>query len=99
MEQLEEYLANGEMFEVLGFVGVDGSPSCGVDYTCCGDWYGSFGCRTDLEETLADCQLVKKPGIFMDELQQMLREQGLENQVTLTSLFAPEPEKCMRMVE
>ena len=99
LEQLEEYLANGEMFEVLGFVGVDGSPSCGVDYTCCGDWYGSFACRTDLEETLADCQLVKKPGIFMDELQQMLREQGLENQVTLTSLFAPEPEKCMRMVE
>lgn len=99
LEQLEEYLANDEMFEVLGFVGVDGSPSCGVDYTCKGNWYGSFGGRTDLSETLADCHLVKAPGIFMDELQKMLSERHLENKVKITSLFAPEAEKCMKLIQ
>ena len=34
IQQLKEYLANEDWFEVLGIVGVDGSPSCGVDYTC-----------------------------------------------------------------
>lgn len=98
LEQLEEYLANDEMFEVLGFVGVDGSPSCGVDYTCKGNWYGSFGGRTDLSKTLADCHLEKAPGIFMDELQKMLSEHKLDQQVVISSLFAPEPEKCMRII-
>ena len=47
-------------FEVLGIVGVDGSPSCGVDYTCCADWYGSFECREGLDKTFNECTLEKK---------------------------------------
>lgn len=31
LDQLKEYLAHGERFEILGIVGIDGSPSCGVD--------------------------------------------------------------------
>ena len=34
--QMKEYLAHPERFHVLGVVGVDGSPSCRVDYTSCG---------------------------------------------------------------
>ena len=48
LDQLKEYLAHGERFEILGIVGIDGSPSCGVDYTCTGDWYGSFEGRQNL---------------------------------------------------
>ncbi len=99
LDQLEEYLSNDDMFEILGFVGVDGSPSCGVDYTCKGNWYGSFGGRTDLAETLADCHLEKGPGVFMDELQKMLNERHLKKKVIVTSLFAPEPEKCMNLIQ
>ena len=99
IEQLKEYLANEDFFEVLGIVGVDGSPSCGVDYTCKANWYGSFECREGLEETLAECRLVKQPGVFMDTLKTMLTEEGLENRVKVTSLFAPEPEKCMGVIE
>lgn len=98
IEQLKEYLANEDFFEVLGFVGVDGSPSCGVDYTCQGDWYGSFDCRQDLDKTLEDCRLVNHPGILMDVLKEMLKEEGLESKVKVTSLFAPEPEKCMNLL-
>lgn len=98
LDQLKEYLANEERFEVLGFVGIDGSPSCGVDYTCTGDWYGSFEKRSNLQEALTSCRLSKGPGVFMDVLQEMLREEGLNEQIRITSLFAPEPEKCLNLI-
>ncbi|MGI6080906.1 MAG: CD3072 family TudS-related putative desulfidase [Candidatus Avilachnospira sp.] len=98
IDQLKEYLANEDFFEVLGIVGIDGSPSCGVDYTCFADWYGSFECRQGLEDTLSSCKLIKKSGIFMDVLKEMLREEGLEDKVKLTSLYAPEPEKCLNII-
>lgn len=99
IQQLQEYLATEDFFEVIGMVGVDGSPSCGVDYTCRGKWYGSFEGREDLEETLADCRLEKGPGVFIAVLKEMLEAQGLEKKVFITSLFAPEPEKCMNLVK
>lgn len=34
---MKEYLAHPERFRLLGVVGVDGSPSCGVDYTSAGN--------------------------------------------------------------
>lgn len=95
IEQLKEYLSHEDRFEILGFVGIDGSPSCGVDYTCVADWYGSFESRTGLAETLAQCTLAEKPGIFMEVLIEMLKEEHLSEHVTITSLFAPEPEKCL----
>lgn len=98
LDQLKEYLANEERFEVLGFVGIDGSPSCGVDYTCTGCWFGSFEKRSNLQETLKSCRLSKGPGVFMDVLQEMLREEGLNEQIRITSLFAPEPEKCLNLI-
>lgn len=98
LQQMKEYVANDDWFEVLGIVGVDGSPSCGVDYTCVADWYGSFECRAGLSETLNECTLEKKPGIFMDVLREMLEEAGLADRVKMTSLFAPEPEKCLQLI-
>ena len=97
--QLKEYLQNDDFFEVLGIVGVDGSPSCGVDYTCFADWYGSFDGREGLDETLASCKLIKKKGIFMDVLSEMLKDEGLTAKVNLTSLYAPEPEKCLCLIK
>ena len=99
IQQLKEYLQNEDMFEVLGFVGVDGSPSCGVDYTCYADWYGSFDGRTGLDETLASCKLGKGSGILIQVLKEMLEEEGLSDKVRISSLYAPEPEKCIKMLE
>ena len=98
LQQMEEYLACGDRFEVLGVVGVDGSPSCGVDYTCTADWYGSFDGRQGLGDTLASCQLVRRPGVFMRVLTEMLAERGWQDRVIVRSLFAPEPEKCMGLL-
>lgn len=96
LDQLKEYLAHGERFEILGIVGIDGSPSCGVDYTCTGDWYGSFEGRQNLAETLSTCRLSKGSGVLMSVLKEMLAEEGLE--IRITSLFAPEPEKCLGLI-
>lgn len=98
IDQLKEYSNNDEI-EILGIVGIDGSPSCGVDYTCKADWYGSFDGRTDLEETLSKCSLVKANGIFIDELRKLLKEEGLLNKIKITSLYANEPEKCMDILK
>ena len=98
IDQMKEYLAHPEMFEVLGVVGIDGSPSCGVDYTCGGDWYGSFESRTDLQETLDTCCLIHDSGILMRVLKDMLKEEGLQDVIQVTSLFANEPHKCLDII-
>ena len=65
VEQMEDYLRNG--YEVLGIVGVDGSPSCGVDRTCAGYKGGeiasmpslpSFSC---VEGSIHGCLLYTSP--------------------------------------
>lgn len=99
VQELREYLAHPERFAVLGVVGVDGSPSCGVDYTCYGNWYGSFEGRTDLAQALSTCRLDRGQGIFMDELRTLLREANLQDKVPVTALFAGEPQKCLELLD
>ena len=99
IDQLKEYLNNDDRFEVLGIVGIDGSPSCGVDYTCYGNCLGTFDGRTDLEETLQSIRLDKGMGVFMDVLDELLKQNGLEDRVVMKSLFAPEPDKCLDLLD
>ncbi|WP_367924733.1 CD3072 family TudS-related putative desulfidase [uncultured Ruthenibacterium sp.] len=99
LQQMHEYLAHPDRFQILGIVGIDGSPSCGVDYTSHGNWYGSFGSRKDLDKTLQSVTLAKRKGVFMDELCKMLKEENLDDRVKVVSLFAPEPEKCMALLD
>ncbi len=40
LEQIEEYINNG--YEILGIVGIEGSPTCGVNKTCVGKWGENF---------------------------------------------------------
>lgn len=96
--QLEEYLSHPDSFEVLGIVGIDGSPSCGVDYTCSSDlWFGSFECRINTQEVLESAALESKNGIFMEELSHMLSENGIH--LPIVGLYADEPEKIFSLIE
>ena len=99
IQQLQEYLNQSDFFDVIGIVGIDGSPSCGVDYTCYGDWYGAFDQKADLEETLKSCHLGRGNGIFIDVLKEMLEEHQLSDKIKISSLFALEPDKCLAMAE
>ncbi|MEA4870394.1 hypothetical protein SDC9_68451 [bioreactor metagenome] len=95
--QLKEYRSNNERFEIIGIIGIDGSPSCGVDYSCVGNWGGNLSDRDDLAEVIASARLTKGSGIMMQELAAMLKEEGIH--LPMTGLFAGEPEKVMSLLK
>ena len=66
VDQMEDYLRND--YEVLGIVGVDGSPSCGVDRTCVGYPGGEIASMRPLPE----CSIVEGRGVFLECLMSML---------------------------
>ena len=74
--QVEDYYKNG--YEICGVVGADGSPSCGVNYTCAGEWYGEIGEDYNTMEKAATVKMIKEKGVMMDILQEMLNEKGLD---------------------
>ncbi|MFQ5999172.1 MAG: CD3072 family TudS-related putative desulfidase [Candidatus Bathyarchaeia archaeon] len=68
VDQVEEYLRNG--FNVLAILGVDGSPTCGVDETSVG-YKGGY--LPKLAPT-REAKIIKAPGVFVEELQYELKE-------------------------
>ncbi|MDR0587227.1 MAG: hypothetical protein LBG26_08315 [Treponema sp.] len=96
LDEAAAYLADPERFELLGFVGIDGSPSCGVDYTCTGPWGGNLTSRNDLPAVLSQVTLIPMAGIFFDEVKKLLAKRGLI--LSCTGLFAPEPDKVMSLL-
>lgn len=96
ISQLKEYLAHPEEFQVLGILGIDGSPSCGVRYTCRGQWGGEFGGR-EIDNALKTVHLARAKGVFMDEFEAMLKENRLV--LPMDGLFAKEKERAFRLLE
>lgn len=76
--QLQEYAVHPERYEILGIVGIDGSPSCGIHVTYDGNWGGELSSHPDLEHTIQKIHQVNKPGVFMSVFQKMLIEYQLE---------------------
>jgi len=77
VEQLCEYAAHPELFEVLGIVGIDGSPSCGVNKTCSGDWFGEPFAGSNEQRVLAPASEKQGSGVFIEELTGLLHQRGL----------------------
>lgn len=75
---LREYQKYPQRFELLGVVGIDGSPSCGVHFTYDADWGGDFSGNPLLEQTLSSIERVEKPGIFMEVFQEELKRADIE---------------------
>lgn len=73
-EQLEEYAKHSNRYELLGVVGVDGSPSCGINYTLDGNWGGELCNNPYLQYTLNQLQRVAKSGIMMAVFKEVLLE-------------------------
>ena len=72
LDNLIEYKSNG--YEILGVIGIKGSPSCGISTTCRGDWNGSIGSGGDLGEKLKSLREVSEAGVFMEVLKKSLIE-------------------------
>lgn len=75
-DQIIQYESNG--FNVIGIMGMFGSPSCGVTNTCSGNWYGELGSNENLELMLSTVDRVGGMGIFMEEIKKILEEKELK---------------------
>lgn len=73
VEQVLDFHNNG--YEIVGVIGVNGSPSCGVDYTCVGNFCGEFA--DDFQDKLASVKMENKYGIMMEELQKLFIKNNL----------------------
>ena len=76
INQVEDFIQNG--YSVCGVIGLDGSPSCGVELTCSGEWYGEIGEGFNVLEKANSLQMVPKSGVMMDVLKSMLKERNIE---------------------
>ncbi|SHK08313.1 Predicted secreted protein [Hathewaya proteolytica DSM 3090] len=72
--QMREYIKECNKFSVLGVVGINGSPSCGIDITCSGNWGGEFSGRDNLQETIKTIHIVQEKGMLMKVLQNLMKE-------------------------
>ena len=76
LQQIKEYINNG--YKILGILGIDGSPSCGVDLTCKGQWGGEIGSNPNLLETIKGIRYEKEKGILMEEIEDILKENDIK---------------------
>lgn len=74
--QIEEYINNG--YNIIGILGIDGSPSCGINLTCRGNWKGEIGSNPKLIETINTITYIKEMGVMMEELKKLLEEKELK---------------------
>ena len=78
------------------FRSIDGSPSCGVKYTCRAPWGGEFSGR-DVTDLLKSCKLSEGSGVMITILGEMLAQKGIT--MRMEGLFAPQPERALSMLE
>ena len=76
--QWKEYKTYQKRFEILGIVGIDGSPSCGVNYTYDGEWGGEFSGNPDIGGMLKTIKKEEKSGIMIQVLKEMMREEQID---------------------
>lgn len=73
--QVLDFYENG--YEIAGVIGLDGSPTCGVNYTCAGDWGGEIGDGYDMRAKLASLYTLHEPGVMIEILMDMFKENNM----------------------
>ncbi len=87
IRQIHMYRDNGYLLK--GVIGIDGSPSCGVDKTCRSTrWSGDFLDKEDTWGKIKSLEWRAEPGIFMEIFQTML----IENKLSLDFFAVDESE-------
>ncbi|ERI93722.1 hypothetical protein HMPREF1982_01485 [Clostridiales bacterium oral taxon 876 str. F0540] len=79
LEQLQEYLANGYTLNYV--IGVNGSPSCGLDLSCSSDkWLGELSKWDSLDSIKGSLQYKNAPGVFMEELINLFKKNDISTE-------------------
>lgn len=75
-EQMMDYIKNG--YDIKAIIGINGSPSCGVDYTCSSvKWGGEIGNEFNIQEKTNQVERVNGMGVFMEEISNQLQKQEI----------------------
>lgn len=85
-EQIAEYLRCG--YSVIGALGMNGSPTCGVEYTCAGFEGGELSMMVGLPQ----CSLCEGQGVLFEELSSMLAETGIS--IPMAGIDESSPEQA-----
>lgn len=79
MMQLKEYYTHTDRFRIIGIVSVEGSPSCGYQLTCTGDWKGEIGTdEARISRIQQSVRMEKESGVFMEILTDEMKKQHME---------------------
>ena len=73
-EQVGEFARCG--YEIVGLVGVDGSPTCGVTHSASGDWGGEYA-PEGWADAVRDTRSTPRPGIHIERLMELLEPLGV----------------------
>lgn len=76
VDQLKHYQDNG--YKLLGVYGIKGSPSCGVNLTCRGNWCGEASNYENIEDISSRVKMVEESGIYMEIFREILINKNLE---------------------
>ncbi|ABR47907.1 conserved hypothetical protein [Alkaliphilus metalliredigens QYMF] len=75
-DQITDYISNG--YEVLGVMGINGSPTCGVERTCQGDWGGEWTSTDEWQSRLDTVEYIDEMGIFIEEIKKTLDDMKIK---------------------
>ena len=87
LDQLAEYASHPDRFRILGILGIDGSPSCGVHKTCTGAWGGELF-SSGAQRALPQPTMKEGQGVFIEELQLLLNARGLTIPILSLNTFS-----------
>ena len=65
-------------YRFVGVIGIDGSPSCGVDITCSGDFRDEISQIEQLDKVIDSLQSIDESGVFMEEFKKLLSAYNIE---------------------
>ena len=69
-------------YEFVGLVGMDGSPSCGVNLTCEGHLGGGISSIEEIGRQIKSLRFVPGKGVFMAELLALLNQEGIRPELS-----------------
>ena len=86
--QVQDFYENG--YEITAVIGLNGSPACGVQQTCTGNWGGEIGAAYSLDVKIASLGTLDEPGVMMEVLQEMLMEAKIKTKFLAADEKDPE---------
>lgn len=75
LNQIEAFAQAG--YEIVGIIGMDGSPNCGVNRTCLGYTGGELGAPGGVARQVGAVRMVEGAGVFMEVLRAALEKRGI----------------------